>query len=146
MLRLLPCHHAFHPRCIDTWFISSSTCPVCRSDLKTMNTVTGTAPLIANDVVITVYEDDENRSEETTMVVYETLHEEISLVQNSEQVTDGINPDNEMNFANASENRTRYISQPLGKLLRSHTTGHSLIRENSERYQMTLENIFYVGN
>ncbi|MCL7028700.1 hypothetical protein MKW94_025510 [Papaver nudicaule] len=138
MLRLLPCHHAFHPHCIGTWFVSSSTCPVCRSDLKTLNKVTGTAPLNASDVVISLYEDDENHSEATSMVVSETEHEGISLVRNSEHVTDGINPDSEMNFVNASENRTRYISQPIGKLLRSYTTGHSLIQENGERYTLRL--------
>ena len=29
--RLLPrCRHSFHTRCIDTWFLSNSTCPLCR--------------------------------------------------------------------------------------------------------------------
>ncbi|XP_043705262.1 probable ADP-ribosylation factor GTPase-activating protein AGD6 [Telopea speciosissima] len=32
MVRLLPtCRHAFHLLCIDHWFISHSTCPLCRS-------------------------------------------------------------------------------------------------------------------
>ncbi|CAB4301520.1 unnamed protein product [Prunus armeniaca] len=33
-VRLLPkCNHGFHVRCIDTWFLSHSSCPTCRHSL-----------------------------------------------------------------------------------------------------------------
>ncbi|KAI3883359.1 hypothetical protein MKW92_039605 [Papaver armeniacum] len=143
MLRLLPCHHhhVFHPDCIDNWFVSHSTCPLCRLDLKNM--VAGT-PLNAGDAVIDVYEDDEDPSDGT--VVSELEHHEenresIPLLKNSEQVVDGINIDNEMSQLNASKNILRSVNRPTAELQRSHSTGHSLIRqglENSERYMLRL--------
>ncbi|CAI7759091.1 unnamed protein product [Closterium sp. NIES-53] len=31
---VLPCEHRFHVACIDHWLASKTTCPVCRTDLK----------------------------------------------------------------------------------------------------------------
>ncbi|KAI3879218.1 hypothetical protein MKW98_028785 [Papaver atlanticum] len=90
-----------------------------------------------------VHEDDENHSEAT--VDSETEHEEtwvsIPLVQNSEQVINGIKPDNETNLLNPSWSTIRSANRPIGKYPRSHSTGHSSIPQdlkNSERFTLRL--------
>ncbi|KAM2468417.1 hypothetical protein FF1_010096 [Malus domestica] len=47
-VRVLPkCNHGFHVRCIDTWFLSHSSCPNCRQSLLSTSSTAATAAAAA---------------------------------------------------------------------------------------------------
>ncbi|KAI3891063.1 hypothetical protein MKW98_007368 [Papaver atlanticum] len=70
MLRLLPCHHAFHTKCIDDWLISHTTCPYCRSNL--LESIVPESNLNAGDIANNILENDENNTEMAADMVPET--------------------------------------------------------------------------
>ncbi|KAI3879210.1 hypothetical protein MKW98_028777 [Papaver atlanticum] len=133
MLRLLPiCRHIFHCHCIDAWFISHSTCPVCRSNIEVMPPE---AALNAGGSAIDVFEDGGNHSESTMTVINvtaEQTHVSVSVAESSEQATDNVNLNKEMN---PNQTTGRSVN-PFGRLSRSHSTGHSLVPENTDRYTL----------
>jgi len=62
--KVISCNHYFHQNCVDIWFSTNSTCPICRTDL------------IANNVNSSIY----NNNEDTLNVINDSdLEEDIQI-------------------------------------------------------------------
>uniref|UniRef100_A0A5B7BFX7 RING-type E3 ubiquitin transferase n=1 Tax=Davidia involucrata TaxID=16924 RepID=A0A5B7BFX7_DAVIN len=73
--RLLPkCNHSFHIDCIGMWFLSHSTCPLCRSPVERQIP----APVLENlsDVVVSVDEPAETRPDSSSGLCFACQHDE----------------------------------------------------------------------
>lgn len=54
--RILPkCNHSFHTACIDTWFLSHSTCPLCRTSAEPPNSLSAVERQEASEESISVF-------------------------------------------------------------------------------------------
>ncbi|KAF5202365.1 Ring-h2 finger protein atl29 [Thalictrum thalictroides] len=125
-LRLIPvCNHAFHPECIDLWLGSHTTCPVCRRDL---GTPWEKSPEKSPEVNILI-PDDVEREEESRTIIDQRV---------SFNVEEG---------ESSCKNEGGSLSAPTeghetaNRFSRSHSTGHSIIKEY-DRYTLRLpENV-----
>ncbi|KAA8527430.1 hypothetical protein F0562_034855 [Nyssa sinensis] len=73
--RLLPkCNHSFHIDCIDMWFHSHSSCPLCRSSVEPE--VSAQLPEIQSDVVISIGDPAENEPSSSSGLCSDCQHHE----------------------------------------------------------------------
>ncbi|KAJ0235854.1 RING-H2 finger protein ATL81 [Hirschfeldia incana] len=121
------CNHFFHTICIDLWFESHKTCPVCRRELDVDQTSQENQPAIP-EIDIVTSESHEERLSGDTLTIF--VHEE-----HPKTTTIGINLDQTEEI----ENYERRMKEPTSRFWRSHSTGHSIV-VNTENKQAAEEN------
>ncbi|KAL2545397.1 RING-H2 finger protein ATL29 [Forsythia ovata] len=116
VLRLIIlCSHVFHQECIDLWFESHKTCPVCRRNLDSPSQSPVKSPLsIYNNTINDILHDNEP-------------------VDGSFRIT--IEEDKGDQTMDSSASHEQVDPPPLNnvdKFSRSHSTGHSIVRTKEE--------------
>ncbi|KFK28478.1 hypothetical protein AALP_AA7G001400 [Arabis alpina] len=126
VLRLLTsCYHVFHQECIDLWFESHRTCPVCRRDLDPPPQPQENTTNLSNvdEMIIDVIQETDDDNEDNHRLNQTTTP--IDTWPSSGQSSSCIKKDQTL----------------PEKFSRSHSTGHSIVRnkpEEEDKYTLRL--------
>ncbi|CAF1929201.1 unnamed protein product, partial [Brassica oleracea] len=105
------CNHVFHTICIDLWFESHKTCPVCRRELDVDRTSLEKPPNVPEIDLVRSENHEEALSRDTLTII---VHEEHPTIGSLDQ-TDEI------------ESYERRMKESNLRFWRSHSTGHSIV-------------------
>ncbi|KAK4768610.1 hypothetical protein SAY87_003751 [Trapa incisa] len=125
VLRLMTlCYHVFHQECIDLWLESHKTCPVCRQDLTLPpDKALKTSPSISRDrdhsSLPSIRESNNESVDYAVCIDIKEDEEGIRGVEGQPQSSSQV-----LNFIVSREDEAE-------KFHRSHSTGHSIVRNNS---------------
>ncbi|ESQ55624.1 hypothetical protein EUTSA_v10025826mg [Eutrema salsugineum] len=132
VLRLLTtCYHVFHQECIDLWFESHKTCPVCRHDLDPPPPQESTLPNV-DEMIIDVIQETSDDDDDDDQRHHHHHH----------QTTTPIDTWPSSGQSSCVNNERSKKEQTLPeKFSRSHSTGHSIVRnkpEEEDKYTLRL--------
>lgn len=138
ILRLLTtCCHVFHQECIDLWFESHKSCPVCRRNLDALDIKQSSEKIPVIESARTSIANNNTTDAEIIVDVNNSMDNDAISIAIKEDNKEPIIGE-ELSLENGNE-QDSYINE---KFSRSHSTGHSIFRdsvkEDDDKYTLRL--------